>query len=73
MTNKMSETKKHYKTFKNEKKQKKIKINEKKTKNDALKILDDPFFIVIKRHLTQKNTKKTKKHQKTSADENLTN
>jgi hypothetical protein len=32
MTNKMSETKKHYKTFENEKKQKKIKINEKKRK-----------------------------------------
>jgi hypothetical protein len=49
---------KHYKTFENEKKQKKNKNKRKKTKNDALKILGDAFFIVTKRHLTQKNTKK---------------
>jgi hypothetical protein len=52
---------KHYKTFENEIKRSETKKNvrkRKKTKNDALKILGDAFFIVTKRHLTQKNNKK---------------
>jgi hypothetical protein len=60
----MSETKKHYKTFENEKKTKKNKNKRKKTENDALKILGDAFFIVTKRHLTQKKHQKTLKNIK---------
>jgi hypothetical protein len=56
----MSKTKKKHKlTYENEK-------NEKKRLNR----LGDAFFIVYKRQLTPKNIKK---HQKASADENLTN
>ncbi len=43
-----------------------MKINEK----NAYKTLGDAFFIIYRRQLTSKDTKK---HQKASADENLKN